>query len=63
MKLLALAGVLVLAGCASQEQRAEILISTFGPFCEKLGYERNTDAWRGCIASEGSNRGAVRVVR
>jgi len=30
---------------------------------EKLGYERNTDAWRGCIASEGSNRGAVRVVR
>ncbi len=46
----------VLAGCATPAQRAarmerevEDMIQVYGPACEKLGFQANTDQWRDCI--------------
>lgn len=49
-----------LAGCATdpvaEQARATKLmdrkIQTYGPACEKLGYEKETDAWRECVQRE-----------
>lgn len=46
---------LLLAGCATPEQRAANAIARFGPYCEKLGYQTNTDSWRSCIQGEQSS--------
>jgi len=43
---------LVLAGCATPEKRAENAIAKFGPYCEKLGYSKDSDKWRECIHNE-----------
>lgn len=47
---------IVLAGCATPAERAaqverevERMIQIYGPGCEKLGYKKDTDAWRDCI--------------
>ena len=42
---------LLLTGCVTQEQRAERDIARFSPYCEKMGYERNTDQWRECVVN------------
>lgn len=51
-------GMLLLAGCAglSPDERAalmtqevEEMIQVYGPACEKLGYQADTDPWRECI--------------
>ena len=44
--------VLMLAGCATAENR----IAQYGPFCEGLGYRLDTDQWRNCIQTEHANR-------
>lgn len=48
----------LLAGCVSQAERTEQatrhveqMIQTYGPACEKLGYQRDSDAWRSCVLS------------
>jgi hypothetical protein len=52
----ALAALTLLAGCATPAQRAvqmqaevDEMIVVYGPACEKLGYQGNTDPWRSCI--------------
>lgn len=46
--------VAFLSGCAiSPEQRADSLIARFGPVCDRLGFDRNTDAWRNCVLQQG----------
>lgn len=49
--------VVLLAGCMTPEYRAERAIARHGPYCEKLGFQPNTDQWRGCIlqADQASN--------
>jgi hypothetical protein len=46
---------LLLASCATPEQRAEdtanFIKSGYGPVCEKLGYSPGTDAHRNCMVS------------
>ena len=44
--------LLALVGCATPEQRAQQVLQAYGPYCEKLGYTPNTDAWRQCIQAE-----------
>jgi hypothetical protein len=44
--------ILLLSGCATQEERAVEVLAAFGPYCEKLGYTRDTDAWRQCVQTE-----------
>ncbi|MGH8789623.1 MAG: hypothetical protein ACREYA_31695 [Cupriavidus necator] len=46
----------LLAGCATPAQRAaqaehevDQMIQVYGPACEKLGYQANSDPWRGCV--------------
>lgn len=46
----------LLAGCATPGERAarvqqevEEMIAVYGPACERLGYQADTDAWRDCI--------------
>ena len=48
----------LLAGCMTQEQKTARaqqqvteMVQTYGPACEKLGYQRDTDQWRSCILS------------
>ena len=41
--------LLVLSGCVTAEQRAAQVAAEYGPYCDKLGYQRSTDAWRNCI--------------
>lgn len=48
--------VLVVAGCATQAERAaqvqrevEQMIQLYGPGCEKLGYKNDSDPWRECV--------------
>ncbi len=52
MKPFYLLAIFALAGCATPEQRAERHIARYGPYCEKLGYQKNTDQWRSCIQKE-----------
>lgn len=50
----------LLAGCAtdpaSQQkyalQQMEYKLQVYGPACEKLGFEKDTDGWRTCIQRE-----------
>ena len=44
--------LVLLAGCATPAQQAAEAIAAFGPYCESLGYTRNTDPWRHCIQLE-----------
>ena len=44
--------LIALAGCMTVEQRAQQTLAAYGPYCEKLGYTPNTDAWRQCIQAE-----------
>jgi hypothetical protein len=52
----ALVVTLVVAGCATQAERAaavardvDDMIAVYGPGCEKLGYTSGTDPWRECV--------------
>lgn len=58
MKYMLLVVVLV-AGCATPEQWAQQVIAEFGPYCEKLGYKKDTDAWRQCIQIEDAKAAAA----
>ena len=44
--------LLALSGCVTAEQRAARITAEYGPYCDKLGYPRNTDAWRNCIQAQ-----------
>lgn len=44
--------LVILSGCVTQEQRAADVLAAYGPYCEKLGYTRDTDAWRQCVQAE-----------
>lgn len=42
----------LLGGCSLKEaaiRDAERSAATYGPACDKLGYERNSDGWRDCV--------------
>ncbi len=54
-----IAVALALAGCASAEQRAAEVLAAYGPYCEKLGYQKNTDAWRQCVQLEDARDAAA----
>lgn len=44
--------LLLISGCAAPltpQQKSEIIVQKFSPYCEGMGYQRNTDPWRGCI--------------
>lgn len=51
--------LLLLAGCVSPEQRAERQMSAYGPYCDKLGYQRETDKWRDCVQTQAGNAQAA----
>lgn len=47
---------LVLAGCATPEQKAaqmqaemSRMMTIYGPACSRLGYQGNSDQWRSCV--------------
>lgn len=42
----------LLVGCATPEQRAQRLVERYGPFCEKLGFTPQTDAFANCIQQQ-----------
>src|SRR5512147_2357625 len=51
-----LAVAAVLAGCATPAERAaqmerevDEMIQVYGPACEKLGFQGDTDPWRDCV--------------
>lgn len=52
--------LILLAGCATnpqEEQRQasrlmEYKMQVYGPACEKLGFAKDTDAWRDCVQRE-----------
>jgi hypothetical protein len=54
--------VSLLAGCATQAERAaavqrdvDDMVSVYGPGCEKLGYRSDTDPWRECVLRLATN--------
>lgn len=54
--MLACAALLLLAGCTTTAERAqqasqemERTMQTFGPACERLGFQPNTNQWRDCV--------------
>lgn len=51
--------LLLLAGCATPQQRAERMIAKYGPMCETIGYEQYTEGWRNCVLQQdAANRAA-----
>lgn len=54
-KFLLLSLIVLLAGCATPEQRgayiAEHIERTFGPTCKAMGYQPETDKYRECKLS------------
>lgn len=55
-----LIALILLAGCATPEQRAEKDIAKYAPYCEKLGYSQASDQWRDCIQKQASDDKAAR---
>jgi hypothetical protein len=58
-----------LAGCMTPAERAARaerdvteMMQTYGPACEKLGYPRDSDQWRGCVLHLDSKAAAERPV-
>ena len=57
MRLIAvLAALSMIAGCASQAERAaaasadvDDMMRVYGPGCERLGYRADSDGWRECV--------------
>lgn len=52
----ALFGALLLAGCATPEQKAarmqaevDQMMRIYGPACTRLGYVAQSDQWRNCV--------------
>jgi hypothetical protein len=52
---------LLLVGCATPEQRAAEMIADYGPFCETMGFQPNTDTWRQCIVNQSNSEMARRA--
>lgn len=50
---------LLLAGCATPEEKADRAIANYSPYCEKLGYARDSDTWRQCIQTQVSDKRAA----
>lgn len=50
--LLVVAVAAALTGCATPQDRAAKSVVRFGPYCEGLGYKKDTDPWRSCILKE-----------
>ena len=55
-KWIIIVAVLGAAGCATPAERAarwqaevDIIVTVYGPACEKLGYKPDTDHWRDCV--------------
>lgn len=51
-KVLVLAVLVVLGGCASAEQRAarrDAILDNFATICEKIGYARGTEQNKSCV--------------
>lgn len=46
----------VLIGCATPEQKAQRYLEVYGPVCDKLGFEKNTDNWRNCVLGQANAR-------
>jgi hypothetical protein len=44
--------LLLIGGCATPEERADKMISRYGPVCDRLGYQANTDPWRDCVVKQ-----------
>ena len=45
--------VLLLAGCAlTPEERADRAMQKYAPYCERLGYERGTAVFAGCVENQ-----------
>jgi len=55
MRIIALVCIVALTGCVTAEQQAESDITEYSPYCEKLGYEKNTDKWRDCIQTQATS--------
>lgn len=55
MRRLAAVSFLILAGCATAEERADALAvyisRNYGPACAKLGYEPGSEGQRNCMLS------------
>jgi len=49
--------LVLLSGCVTQEQRAADVLAAFGPYCEQLGYTKDTDPWRQCVQMEDAAAG------
>jgi hypothetical protein len=54
---IALIAVVLLTGCISPEYRAQQALEKHGPYCEKLGFQSATDAWRNCIVQREGQSG------
>lgn len=50
--LLLVAGMFALTACATPQERAQKVVERYGPYCEGLGYKKDTDPWRQCIQTE-----------
>lgn len=61
MRYLLIAALLV--GCSTPAQRAEKDIAKYAPYCEKLGYQKDSDQWRDCIQKQSAADDAPRQVR
>jgi hypothetical protein len=56
MRISALGLIACLAGCASEadlvaqkQHEVDQMVRIYGPACERLGYEPNTNQWRDCV--------------
>lgn len=48
--------VILLAGCSTPEQRAERDLQKYGPYCQRLGYERGSAGFASCVENQAMMR-------
>ena len=41
-----------ITACATPEQRVERQLRVYGPYCDRIGFQRDTDAWRNCVVQQ-----------
>lgn len=52
--------LILLAGCATPQEKADRIIARHSPYCESLGFTKGSDRWGQCIMAEENSRRARR---
>lgn len=64
MRFFIMISIMMVVGCTTVSERTaqaehdmDVSLLIYGPACEKLGYQKDSDSWRGCVLRLDAKRG------